>query len=101
MLFLQYAAEGSADAPARVPVSDDAGLHLEIALLAAEPEVRLAEVERALAADRNLAAWALAAAEKRLGRTINRVGEAAAWLSERLVEELADVILGESGEATS
>jgi hypothetical protein len=99
MLFLQHAAEGSADAPARAPVSDEAGLHLEIALLAPEPEMRLAELERALAADRNLATWALAAAEKHLGRTINRVGEAAAWLSERLVVELAKAIVGDSSGA--
>jgi signal transduction histidine kinase len=99
MLFLQHAAEGSANAPARVPVSDEAGVHLEIALLADGPDVRLAEVEHALALDRNLAAWALAAAENRLGRTINRVGEAAAWLSERLVTELAKVIVGESAES--
>jgi signal transduction histidine kinase len=84
-----------------VPVSDEAGLHLEIALLSDGPELRVAEVERALAADRNLANWALAAAEKRLGRTINRVGEAAAWLSERLVVELAKAIVDGSDAAPS
>jgi signal transduction histidine kinase len=101
MFFLQYAADGSADAPARVPISDDAAVHLEIALLASEPELRLIEVRRALAADRNLAAWALATAEIRLGRTINRTDEAAAWLAERLAVELCDGIVGACGQSPS
>ena len=69
MLFLQPAADGSAhDAPARLPVDGAAGVHLECALLAADHEIRLAEVERALATDRNLANWALATAEQLMGR---------------------------------
>jgi signal transduction histidine kinase len=102
MLFLQTAAEGSAnDAPARVPVDDAAGLYLERALLAADEATRLAEVERALAADRNLANWALSTAEARLGQTINRVDQAAGWLAEHLAPELALTLRGDSAESSS
>lgn len=101
MFFLQHAAEGSANAPARMPVCDEAAVHLEIALLAGQPELRLAEVQRALAADRNLAAWAIATAETRLGRTINRADEAGQWLVERLAIELGGIIVGETDEPPS
>src|SRR3954454_8459396 len=90
MLFLQHAADGSAhDAPAQIPVDDAAGLCLERALLAADQPTRLREVEHALSIDRNLAAWALRTAENRLGRTINRIQEAAGWLADHLVTELS------------
>lgn len=99
MLFLQPAADGSAhDAPARVPVDDAAGSCLERALLAADEATRLAEVERALAADRNLANWALSTAEARLGRTINRIDQAAGWLAEHLVTELGVALRGDVAE---
>jgi signal transduction histidine kinase len=100
MLFLQPAADGSAhDAPARLPVDDAAGLHLERALLADDGATRSAEVERALAADRNLANWALSTAESRLGRTINRLDQAAVWLSEHLVTELTVTLRGDGAES--
>lgn len=99
MLFLQPAANGSAsDAPPRLSVNDEAGLRLERALLAADHSVCIAEVEAALAAERNLANWAIAAAELRLGRTVNRLDEAAAWLADRLVVELAPVLEGDDSE---
>ena len=102
MLFLQPAADGSAhDAPARLPVDDAAGLHLERALLAADEATRLAEVECALATDRNLANWALSTAESRLGRTINRVEQAAGWLAEHLVTELVMTLRGDVAESSS
>lgn len=102
MLFLQPAADGSAnDAPARVPVDDAAGVHLERALLSADEATRLAEVGRALATDRNLANWALATAERRLGRTVNRVDQVAVWLAENLVSELAAALRGEGAEPSS
>jgi signal transduction histidine kinase len=102
MLFLQPAADGSAhDAPARVPVDDAAGLCLERALLAADLATRLAEVERALAADRNLASWALSTAERRLGRTVNRLDQAAGWLAEHLVAELGATLSGDDIGALS
>jgi signal transduction histidine kinase len=102
MLFLQPAADGSAnDVPARLPVDDAAGVHLEGALLAADAATRLAEVERALAADRNLANWALATAERRLGRTVNRVDQAAMWLAEHLVTELEPALRGDGTETSS
>jgi signal transduction histidine kinase len=96
MLFLQPAVDGSASgAPARFPLDDAAGVHLEQALLAADGATRLAAVEHALAADRNLASWALATAENRLGRTVNRSDEAAQWLADHLVAELKAVLRGE------
>jgi signal transduction histidine kinase len=102
MLFLQHAADGPAhDALARTPVDDAAGLCLERALLAADQARRLVEVERALAKDRNLAAWALRTAENRLGRTINRIDEAAAWLSDHLVTELSAVLGGDCSESST
>jgi signal transduction histidine kinase len=102
MLFLQPAADGSDhNAPARVPVDDAAGLCLERALLAADEATRLAEVARALAADRNLANWALSTAETRLGRTVNRVDQAASWLAEHLVTELGAALRGDSAEPAS
>jgi hypothetical protein len=101
MLFLQPAADRSAhDAPARLPVDDAAGLHLERALLAGDGAARAAEVERALAADRNLANWALSTAERRLGRTINRVDQAATWLAEHLVSELGAALRGDYEESS-
>ena len=102
MLFLQPAAEGSAhDASARLPVDDVAGLHLECALLAGDHATRLAEVERALVADRNLTNWALSTAESRLGRTVNRVDQAAIWLAENLVSELGTWLRGDGAEPSS
>jgi signal transduction histidine kinase len=101
MLFLQHEADGAAhDAPARMPVDDAAGLYLERALLAADQATRLAEAGRALATDRNLAAWALRTAENRLGRTINRIDEAASWLAEHLVTELALVLDGDCADSS-
>jgi signal transduction histidine kinase len=102
MLFLQPAADGSADdAPPRLPVDDAAGLCLERALLAADEATRLAEVARALAADRNLANWAFSTAESRLGRTVNRVDQTAAWLAEQLVTELGATLRGDGAPSSS
>src|SRR4051812_15792705 len=98
MLFLQHSAD---DPAARLPVSDAAGLYLERALLAPDSAMRLAEVAHALAADQNLANWAIAAAEMRSGRTVNRTDEAAEWLSENLVIELACSICGDNGDSSS
>lgn len=97
MLFLQHPADRSADNPAaRMPLGDVAGPYLERALLATDSATRLAEVAQALAAERNLANWAIAIAEVRSGRTVNRIDEAAKWLSENLVAELARSIGGEN-----
>jgi signal transduction histidine kinase len=102
MLFLQPAADGSAnDAPSRMPVDDAAGLCLERALLASDETTRLAEVERALAADRNLATWALSTAENRLGRTVNRIDQAAEWLADHLVTELGATLRGDDAASSS
>jgi signal transduction histidine kinase len=102
MLFLHPADDGSADAaPARVPIDRKAGLCLERALLAADEAARLAEVESALAADRNLANWALSTAEAGLGRTVNRIEEAASWLAERLVTELSSALAHDGAASPS
>ncbi len=102
MLFLQPAADGSAnEAPLRLPVDDAVGLCLERALLAADDTVRIAAVEHALAADRNLANWALARAEFVLGRTVNHYVEAASWLAEHLVSELAAALGGEDADSAT
>ena len=102
MLFLQLAADGSAnDAAARMPIANEAGLCLERALLAADHADRLTQVECALAADRTLANWALSTAESRLGRTVNRIEQATGWLAEHLVTELGAALRGEGAASSS
>src|SRR4051812_32951054 len=101
MLFLQLADDGGADHPTeRIGLGEVAALHLERALLADDPDIRLAEVAQALTVEPNLANWAIATAEIRSGRTINRVEEAAAWLSESLVTELAGSIEADNAESS-
>jgi signal transduction histidine kinase len=96
MLFLR-AADGSAEGePVKVPVAAAAGLHLERALLADDDSARIAELNRALESDANLAAWALGRAETGLGRTVNRIDEAAEWLARDLVAELSTAIIVEA-----
>jgi signal transduction histidine kinase len=97
MLFLQHAADGSAQAtPPRVPVSDEAAAYLEVALLSADNATRLRELDALLAANHDLAAWALRTAEIRLNRTVNRIDEAAQWLSANLVTELASALVDDT-----
>src|SRR3954462_13492736 len=101
MLFLLHAADGSATNPgARMPLGDVAGLYLERALLAPDSATRLSEVAKALAAERSLTNWAIAKAEMRSGRTVNRIEEATEWLSENLVTELAKSIRGDDVESS-
>src|SRR4051795_214003 len=101
MLFLLHAADGSANNPgARMPLGDVAGLYLERALLAPDSATRLSEVAKALAAERSLTNWAIAKAEMRSGRTVNRIEEATEWLSENLVTELAKSIRGDDVESS-
>jgi hypothetical protein len=93
MLFLR-AADGSAEGePAKVPLASAAGLQLERALLADDDSARIAELSRALEKDANLTAWALGRAEVGLGRTVNRIDEAAEWLARGLVSELSMAII--------
>jgi signal transduction histidine kinase len=89
MLFLQPLAVAASDVPPPIPIADATGLAFERALLATDDAARQRELVEALAADRNAALWGLRLAETRLGRTINRVEEAAEWLSGCLVAELA------------
>jgi len=97
MLFLQHAADGSAEyTPPRVLVQEGTAAVLERALLSEDGATRLQELRAGSAADRDFAAWALRNAEIRLRRTINRADEAAEWLSENLVTELATFLVADS-----
>ena len=90
MLFLQLPAEAAVPELAlALPMDDATALAFERAILAVDRSARLGELKAALAIDRNAASWVLRAAELRLGRTINRVEEAAEWLCDCLVVELA------------
>lgn len=90
MLFLQLPAETaeSSVVPA-VAVDNATALAFERALLLSDAAARQAEVSAALAMSSNAAGWAMRRAEVRLRRTINRIDEAATWLSANLVRELA------------
>ncbi len=101
MLFLQYAADDSAPkAPSRAPLDDGAAACLERAMLAGDDTTRLPELQSALTMDSNLASWALRTAENRLGHTVNRLDEAATWLSAHLATELAAVLVDDGAART-
>ena len=90
MLHLKHPADDAAQSAQRLAaVADETALAFERALLADDPVTRNREVSAALAADQNVAVWALRTAEMRLGCTINRIDEAADWLSGCLESELA------------
>lgn len=92
MLFLQLPAVSGAQTPPKpLPIGEATALALERALLAASDAERLSEVGAALA-DPNAMAWAIGTVEYRIGRTVNRVAEAAGWLSECLELELAGAL---------
>jgi signal transduction histidine kinase len=99
MLFLQYAAGPASIAPAPLPLTSRSAEFLERVLLAGDHAARRRELEQVLASDPNLAAWSLRTAEIRLGRTINRIHEAADWLSDHLVAELAVALVDRPDEA--
>src|SRR5437899_256723 len=102
MLFLQHAADGSAQTtPPRVPVDERAAAFLERALLTNDDATRLRELEAGLAANRDVANWALRTSEIRLRRTVNQIDEAARWLSESLVMELARLLVEDSSAPPS
>lgn len=91
MLFLQLPADAAAQGSAEpLPIDDATALALERALLADDASARRNELAAAFAASPNLTAWALRIVEIRTGQTINHVSEAAAWLSNTLVGELAN-----------
>ena len=94
MLYLKQSANDAAvDALRHVPLAEDTAIRLERALLTRNAEHRRRELLQAFADDRDFAGWALRAAEHRLVRTINRVEEAAEWLSGCLESELAAAIV--------
>lgn len=97
MLFLQPPADAAAQIPPQpVPIADTTALRLERALLASDAATRHRELAGALAEDPNLASWAMRVAELRLGRTINRVEEAAGWLSGCLERELGAALINDA-----
>jgi signal transduction histidine kinase len=90
MLFLRPPADDAGDGSQRyVPVGEQTAIHFERALLAPDRAVRLHELKQALASDRDIAGWALRAAELRLGRTVNQIDEAAEWLGASLEKEVS------------
>ena len=102
MLFLQLPADANApSAPPPIPLRDETALAFERALLTPDAAARLRELTAAIANDSDAASWALAAAEFRLGRTINRVEDAATWLSGCLEAELATSLRSDVAEGTS
>lgn len=101
MLFLQLpATTADSTAATAVPISEAAALAFERTLLTLDGKVRCDELRRALESDSNVAGWALRVAEVRLGRTINRVEEAARWLAANLVGELARALTSPDSSAT-
>jgi hypothetical protein len=92
MLYLS--ADGSHH---HIPLPERTALRLERALLSGDRAARRRELVEAFQDDQEAAGWALRAAESRLGRTINRVDEAAEWLSGCLEMELAAALTSENG----
>jgi signal transduction histidine kinase len=76
----------------RIPVAELLALRLERALLCDDPAAREAELVRMLAEDPPFAGWAMRLAEIRLGRTINRIEDAARWLTGALERELGALL---------
>jgi len=101
MLYLQPPPGAACDDPVRVPVAEAAALAFERALLARDDSERRQELLAALSADPRAASWAIAVAEARSGRTINRVDEAALWLAGHLVSELARALTSDAPPNTS
>jgi signal transduction histidine kinase len=93
MIYLKQSADDAAVGALRhVPLAEKTAVRLERALLTHAPELRRRELLQSLADDQDFARWALRTAEHRLVRTINRVEEAAEWLSGCLESELAAAI---------
>src|SRR6478735_4077741 len=102
MLFLQHAAHGSAThTTALVPEDDACAACLERALLADDETIRISELQSAFAISRELASWAIAAAELGSGRTINRAEDAAAWVAGHLAAGLASGLVEEGNDTTA
>jgi signal transduction histidine kinase len=90
MLYLLPLTDQSGALPATpVPVTQQTAQGFECALLAADPAKREREIVATLAGDSHVAAWAIQAANLRLGRAIESIHDAANWLSGALESELA------------
>jgi signal transduction histidine kinase len=99
MLYLkQPADDASAGTCRRVAVSNAAAQQLEIALLAGGKSARREATSQALEADREVAGWAILAAERALSRTVNLVEEAADWLADSLIGALASSLQHEPSD---
>lgn len=93
MLSLRLPVVDGEQSAVLLPLSEAAALAFERALLAADPILRCAEIEFALASDANAASWALRLAEIRTGRTVNHASEAARFLSFGLSAELSKALV--------
>lgn len=99
MLYLRFPAdETSQGPPRRVPLAEHTALQLERAILCSDAAKRRELVHRALEIDGDFSAWTLRTAELRSSQTIGVVEEAADWLAERLVGELAASLQNESSD---
>jgi signal transduction histidine kinase len=102
MLYLKQPCDKSVNgASRRVPVAERTAIRLEHALLCADRAARRRELVEAFVDDQDVAGWALRAAEFRLGRTINRIDEAADWLCGCLEPELGAALATEAIDGQS
>jgi signal transduction histidine kinase len=81
----------------RIPLAEHTALRLECALISNDRATRQRELANAFAGDAAIAGWALRLAEHHLRRPINRVDEAADWLSGCLEQQLATSLKAEPG----
>jgi signal transduction histidine kinase len=89
MLYLKFPADVlSPEPPRRVPLTGQIALQIERALLS-DDVGRLEIVRKMLADDHNFSGWAMRTAEMRTARTVNQIEDAANWLGESLIVELA------------
>lgn len=93
MLYLSDPPQKTDETPSRyVPVAELTALALERALLAADDAARGHELAMALARDPAVAKWAMRSAERRLGRPVHTIDEAAASWAGCLAAELATLL---------
>jgi signal transduction histidine kinase len=88
MLYLKPSCDTTGSASQPVSLGEQTALRLERALLCDDQAAKRGELVAAFQADRDVAGWAMRTAESRLGRTINRIDEAADWLCGCLEVEL-------------
>lgn len=79
----------------RIPLADQAAIHLERALLVADAEACHCELQAAFGYDSNLARWAIQAAAYNTRHTVRSFDEAADVLGERLAQILSTSLTAE------